>query len=104
MAATGGIIEPTAARLVVEGNNDQRVVGRKLELTRVETSNTYVVVLPMRMTGHGKSASESSKRRKLSSNGGVGIVGNGKHSVVLLPRSLGLGSGHFARALRKALG
>ena len=45
-----GSIEPVAAacRLIVEGKtSNANTNGRTMELTRVETSNTYIVVPPM---------------------------------------------------------
>ena len=45
-----GSIEPVAAacRLIVEGKTSNvNTNGRTMELTRVETSNTYIVVPPM---------------------------------------------------------
>ncbi|KAL3770968.1 hypothetical protein ACHAWU_005297 [Discostella pseudostelligera] len=44
-AGSSNSIEPVAARLIVEGKVDgMKYVGKTLELTRVETSNTYIVV------------------------------------------------------------
>ena len=100
----GGSIEPVAARLIVEGQG-----GKTMELTRVETSNTYIVVPPMKTDGN--------KRQKMddaSSNG------NGKTLVSMPARSVGLvpgedspscffldpchlKEGHFAGKLRGCL-
>ena len=48
----GGSIEPIAARLIVEGEEGSS--GKTLELTRVETSNTYIVVPPMLCKKNGE--------------------------------------------------
>jgi len=109
----GGSIEPIAARLIVEGKSSNKS-GKTMELTRVETSNTYIVVPPMVST---EVENDSNKRQKLSADSSA----KGKKELVTMPaRSIGLvpgeespscffldplhlQPGHFASKLRGSL-
>jgi hypothetical protein len=129
-SGSGSIIEPVAARLIVEGIGGSRKGGggggggKTLELTRVETSNTYVVVPPM---PHDRTAAGeeggSNKRRRLLLPSSVGDDDDAaaEDSLVTMParsvgRAPGQGSpscffleprimhlGHIADALRGEL-
>ncbi len=114
----GGIIEPVAARLIVEGASSSLSSGKTLELTRVETSNTYVVVPPV--TCAAGSVDRGNKRQKI--DGSSAAATTTTTTLVTMPaRSVGLvpgedspscffldpahlAPGHFASKLRAALG
>jgi len=112
-SGVGGSIEPIAARLIVEGDkSSSHAQGKTMELTRVETSNTYIVVPPMLSKENDESAP---KRQKLDDDN------NKKKELVTMPaRSIGLipgedspscffldpahlQPGHFANKLRGSL-
>ena len=113
----GGSIEPIAARLIVEGKSSNES-GKTMELTRVETSNTYIVVPPMIST---EEENDSNKRQKLSADSSSTAAVKGKKELVTMPaRSIGLvpgeespscffldplhlQPGHFASKLRGSL-
>mmetsp|Transcript_31083 Transcript_31083/g.65582 ORF Transcript_31083/g.65582 Transcript_31083/m.65582 type:complete len:658 (-) Transcript_31083:124-2097(-) len=133
--ANGGVsgsIEPIPARLIVEGktlSNGTRIgMGKTMELTRVETSNTYIVVPPMPTKNDRDDGEEegSNKRLKLldaSSNNNKDGKQDGKQqkALVTMPaRSVGqvpgeespatffldplhLQPGHFGSKLRSTL-
>ena len=114
----GGSIEPIAARLIVEGKSSNES-GKTMELTRVETSNTYIVVPPMISTEEEEN--DSNKRQKLSTDSSSTAAAKGKKELVTMPaRSIGLvpgeespscffldplhlQPGHFASKLRGSL-
>ena len=64
----GGSIEPIAARLIVEGQEGGS--GKTLELTRVETSNTYIVVPPMLCKKNGEDKMDGDDDDGISGNNG----------------------------------
>ena len=73
----GGSIEPIAARLIVEGKSSNKS-GKTMELTRVETSNTYIVVPPMIST---EEENDSNKRQKLSADSSSTAAVKGKKEL-----------------------
>mmetsp|Transcript_27834 Transcript_27834/g.50329 ORF Transcript_27834/g.50329 Transcript_27834/m.50329 type:complete len:629 (+) Transcript_27834:200-2086(+) len=85
-----GSIEPVAARLIVEGKLSINgcTTGKTMELTRVETSNTYIVVPPMpRKKLDGIDIDDgSSKRQKMDSSSTKDV----KQMVTMPARSIGL--------------
>lgn len=91
----GGSIEPVAARLIVEG-----ATGKTMELTRVETSNSYIVVPPM-MSQKNKSStmntmndgddeSSNNKRQKLLDSSTFRNNKEGRELITMPARSIGV--------------
>jgi hypothetical protein len=114
----GNIHVPVAARLIVEGTSDEsnaNFKGKTLELMRVETSNTYILVPPMPIHKKADEASNEengSKRQKLE--GGtkklttmparsVGLIPGEESPACFFLEPIHLKPGHYAHKLRWAL-
>lgn len=126
-AADNNIHVPIAARLIVEGEKKTEYSGKTLDLMRVETSNTYIVVPPMPLNDtndtnnddQGESSSIN-KRRKLN-NGTNNDTTSSSNLTTMPARSIGvipgeespstffldpvhLHPGHYGNRLRSILG
>ena len=112
---------PLAARLIVEGTqhsasastNNNGGGGKTLELMRVETSNTYVVVPPMVYSKKDSSSSNSNTNKRQKMETSTEMVTMPARSIGLIPGEDSpscffldpeyLPPGHFAKRLRGTL-